>query len=79
MISVLTAARDGATIQSRSKAYKGAWNTLKIPSWDFYLWDYRVKPIPRQPLERWIRSYEGIDYDPHDSVSIHVREVLEDN
>jgi hypothetical protein len=61
MISVLQAAKEGKPIQ-RVK-YPGDWVDFKldgcVTEWDFYRWNYRVKPEPPKPREFWVRLCGG--------------------
>ena len=61
MIAVLTAAKEGKTIQSRRRAYRdidGYWSDLIKSIWDWSTYDYRVKP---EELRRvWLNIREDV-------------------
>lgn len=60
MIAVLQAHKEGKAIQAKSKhdldldAKWQAFTTHLACGWDTFTWDYRVKPEPPKPRERWI-------------------------
>lgn len=71
MIAVMQAARDGKLIERRSWNANSltGWYPAAEPTWDWGLWDYRVKPEPRKvplgpedvppgSLIRWSDSHE---------------------
>lgn len=60
MIDVIRAAELGHPIQSRPKDRPAQdWGNIAEPSWDFYHWDYRVKPEPPKPREWWLLIDNG--------------------
>lgn len=44
MIAVLRAAKEGKVIQFRDKEQQLKWHDCILQSWNFHLYDYRVKP-----------------------------------
>lgn len=55
MIAVLTAYKEGKTIQARHRDdEKTTWLQATEPCWDWETYDYRVKPEPRIV---WINEY----------------------
>ena len=58
MIAVMTAAKEGKTIQSRSLSYigiDGLWNDTRHPCWNWAHSEYRVKPA--EPRRIWLNGY----------------------
>lgn len=52
IIEVVTAFKNGKKIESRNKVI-GGW-TDSNPDWNFFCFDYRVKP---EPIELWVNVY----------------------
>lgn len=57
IIEVVTAFKNGKKIESRNKVI-GGW-TDSNPDWNFFCFDYRVKP---EPMELWVNVYESGDH-----------------
>jgi hypothetical protein len=90
MIAVLNAAAAGQQIQFRRKNHREDWNGIDEPSFDFFTYDYRVKPEePKQPLDCWVTVFDsgevGYAYSHEEHAKappigtqrrVHVREVL---
>ena len=58
MIAVMQAAKEGKTIQFRvldSSDIDVRWRDAHAPSWDWYTFDYRVKPA--EPRRVWMIMY----------------------
>ena len=53
MIAVITAHKEGKTIQFRWRS-EIKWQDTACPAWNFGDHDYRVKP---EPLEIWVNVY----------------------
>ena len=55
MIAVLQAFKEGKTIQSRHRSYESSdWiDVAGSNMWDWYTFDYRVKPEPRRVWRNW--------------------------
>ena len=62
MIAVMQAAKEGKTIQFRvldSSDIDVRWRDAHAPSWDWYTFDYRVKPAaPRRVWRNWYPKLE---------------------
>lgn len=52
IIEVVTAFKNGKKIESRNKVI-GGW-TDSNPDWNFFCFDYRVKP---EPIELWVNEF----------------------
>ena len=71
MIAVTQAAKEGKAIQSLHRHYRGidvCWKDTPKPSWNWALFDYRVKPA--EPRRVWVNVYPtmgGRSYVCHDS------------
>lgn len=84
MIEVIQAHRDGKTVQCRLQKHQEDWYDAE-PDWNFYDFDYRIKPEPR---EWWVNVYKtfSVWYDNKEEADKsqtfhrlecrHVREVL---
>ena len=54
---------DGATIQMKSKVDGGWWDVpFNNPDWDEN-YEYRIKPVEKKPVVRWLWVYETTDDD----------------
>lgn len=53
IIEVVTAFKNGKKIECRNKVC-GTWVDA-TPDWNFYHYDYRVKP---EPMELWVNVYD---------------------
>ncbi len=86
MIEVIQAHRDGKKIQAKSILIDWHDTVLNQPSWNFDVYDYRIKPEPR---EWWVNVYPDGDsywYETKEAADKqtskyrlecrHVREVL---
>ncbi len=86
MIAVIQAHKEGKALQARSKTPTASWCEASIPDFNFYDYDYRIKP---QPFECWVNVYygegimsfrsksEALTYSKEASLAaIHMREVL---
>ena len=73
MINVIQAYKDGKQIESKIKAYD-LWVPVDIPSWNFAVQDYRIKPKQTKELYKYLlysntkdpyyespRFYESLD------------------
>ncbi len=58
IIEVVTAFKNGKTLQCKDKNFNGEWIDVPHPIWNFALVDYRVKP---EPIELWVNVYNGIE------------------
>lgn len=58
MIAVIAAHRDGKVIElcERHSNTGTGWQLCKKPIWDFFHYDYRIKPEPRVI---WVNEYDG--------------------
>lgn len=69
IIEVVTAFKNGKKIECRNKVC-GTWVDA-TPDWNFYHYDYRVKP---EPMELWVNVYEdgsiGTFSDVRDAIRI---------
>ena len=59
MIAVIQAHKDGKAIQQNCL---GTWMDVTNPSWDFHVFDYRIKREPRIAREVWLNQYGGQFY-----------------
>jgi hypothetical protein len=89
IIAVVTAFKEGKQIEYKFCG-EAEWDTCPAPSWDFFTFDYRVKPeAPKRPREWWVNVYADCSPCVHRSKSkadesaqlrrlecVHVREVL---
>ena len=57
MIAVLQASKKGKTIQSRHRSYESSdWiDVAGSNMWDWYMFDYRIKPA--EPRRIWLNLY----------------------
>ena len=58
MIAVMQAAKEGKAIQSRLRTHRDIdefWSYVLAPSWDWSVFDYRVKPA--EPRKVWMIMY----------------------
>ena len=56
MIAVMQAAKEGKAIQSRLRAHRDVdefWSYAPAPSWNWTVFDYRVKPELRRVWLNW--------------------------
>lgn len=54
IIAVVRAHEDGKTIQCRISNSTQTWLDAPHPLWDFFGYDYRIKPEPPKAREFWI-------------------------
>ena len=85
-IDLMTAFRDGAATQFRSRRRAGEpWVDCESPEWNFEDFEYRIRPEPRKPREFWISEFSGrayaapFDLEHPGNLAVHVREVLEED
>lgn len=62
MIAVIAAHKEGRAIQFRSvdrprKPWEDYGSEGGSPSWNFFHFDFRIKPEPRKPREIWVNEY----------------------
>lgn len=89
IIAVVQAHKEGKQIEYKIRGSEShVWLSSVAPAWNFYDYDYRVKPEPRKLREWWIHKggYGGEDqrWTIEDKPLvpccdyIHVREVIDD-
>lgn len=54
IIEVVTAFKNGKKIEFKNPTI-GTWWEARHPRWNFYHYDYRVKP---EPMELWVNVYD---------------------
>lgn len=85
IIEVTTGFRDGKEIQIRCRVGERDWSDCHVPAWAFQVYDYRIKPTPR---EFWLLvrkdheqtiaySCEQKLWDGFRGEQIHVQEVID--
>ncbi len=47
-IRVMQGWLDGADIQFREREFQNPWSDWKLKYWDFWNYEYRIKPEPRE-------------------------------
>jgi hypothetical protein len=87
-IKVMQAHLDGAKIEVRDRNTYDPWRLAITPVWDWYHYEYRVKPEPREFYINIYAGHTGYPYPTKDAADkdsehnnrlecIHVREVIE--
>lgn len=69
MIEVMQAFERGEAIEGRVNQNNDAWETVSSPGWDWYYYDYRVKPVEKKrvPLyqalfkEKYVADFVVLD------------------
>jgi hypothetical protein len=91
-LAVMKAAKEGKPIQFRLRDMMGGWydrTESQTPDFNFFRYDYRIKPEPPKPREWWFINDLGCEnnrcgWTRHDVrqegvdylEQIHVREIL---
>ena len=84
MIAVMQAAKEGKTIQFRvldSSDIDVRWRDAHAPSWDWTVFDYRVKPEPRRVWLNWYptkKCRSSVCYDSREeAASFAIHDIAE--
>lgn len=59
MISVMDAFRDGKKIQCKWIGIENEWNDINEPFWDWYHYEYRIKPEEVKSKTIYVNEYES--------------------